>query len=125
MVRFFSVTIPIAPLAIGQSLGSRDARAFDLCRLAQKIDESLQWRASVSTAGVIEKKTIDPRWCPVVEYGFELTLSNKRLDAVGMGLQKAQSVSRSPERKWHIVYDKRAIHRDFERLAVLREAPGQ
>jgi hypothetical protein len=25
-----------------------------------------------------------------------------------MGLQKAQSVSRSPERKWHIVYDKRA-----------------
>jgi hypothetical protein len=42
-----------------------------------------------------------------------------------MGLQKAQSVSRSAERKWHIVYDKRAIHPDFERLAVLREAPGQ
>jgi hypothetical protein len=55
------------------------------------------------------EKTIDPRWCPGVEYGFELTLSNKRLTAVGMGLQKAQSVSRSPERKWHIVYNKAAI----------------
>jgi hypothetical protein len=42
VVRFFSVTIPIAPLATGQSLVSRDARAFDLCRLAQKIDNSLQ-----------------------------------------------------------------------------------
>jgi hypothetical protein len=42
VVRFFSVTIPIAPLATGQSLVSRGARAFDLCGLAQKIDKSLQ-----------------------------------------------------------------------------------
>jgi hypothetical protein len=39
-----------------------------------------------------------------------------------MGLQKAQSASRSPERKWHIVYDKRAAGEGSaaERLAVFQ-----
>ena len=51
--------------------------AFDLRFLAQKINESSQRRASVSTTGIIEKEAIGPWWRPVVEHGFELTICDE------------------------------------------------
>src|SRR5215472_1065317 len=72
---------------------------------------------------VVKEEPIERWWCPIFEYGHELTLNKEWLDIVAMDLQEAQSVLCGSDRQRSIIHDEVSVDRRLEQPAPAGKHP--